>query len=115
MPYVLSRWLIQRVNSCDEEAAIFYFHPWEIDPGQPRVIGVDAKTRFRHYVNLERTAKRLRLLLRDFRWVHSSPGKNSPMRFHPGSMEQLLEAVLWRAASHWSFWRSWRKKSCSTM
>ena len=68
MPYVLSRWLIQRVNSCDEEAAIFYFHPWEIDPGQPRVIGVDAKTRFRHYVNLERTAKRLRLLLRDFRW-----------------------------------------------
>jgi polysaccharide deacetylase family protein (PEP-CTERM system associated) len=68
MPYALSRWLIQRVNSCDEEAAIFYFHPWEIDPGQPRLAGVDAKTRFRHYVNLERTAKRLRLLLRDFRW-----------------------------------------------
>ena len=68
MPYALSRWLIQRVNSCDEEPAIFYFHPWEIDPEQPRVMGVDAKTRFRHYVNLERTAKRLRLLLRDFRW-----------------------------------------------
>jgi polysaccharide deacetylase family protein (PEP-CTERM system associated) len=68
MPYALSRWLIQRVNSCDAEAAIFYFHPWEIDPEQPRIIGVDAKTRFRHYVNLERTAKRLRLLLRDFRW-----------------------------------------------
>ena len=68
MPYVVSRWLIQRVNSSDEEAAIFYFHPWEIDPEQPRVKGVDAKTRFRHYLNLERTEKRLRLLLRDFRW-----------------------------------------------
>ena len=41
MPYALSRWLIQRVNSIDEEAAIFYFHPWEIDPEQPRVRGVD--------------------------------------------------------------------------
>ncbi len=68
MPYALSRWLIRRVNSCDEESAIFYFHPWEIDPEQPRVKGLDPKSRFRHYVNLERTAGRLRLLLRDFRW-----------------------------------------------
>jgi polysaccharide deacetylase family protein (PEP-CTERM system associated) len=68
MPYALSRWLIQRVNSSDQEAAVFYFHPWEIDPEQPRVAGVDAKTRFRHYLNLERTAKRLRRLLQDFRW-----------------------------------------------
>ena len=68
MPYVVSRWLIQRVNSNDEEAAIFYFHPWELDPEQPRVKGADAKARFRHYLNLDRTEKRLRLLLRDFRW-----------------------------------------------
>lgn len=68
MPYVLSRWLIRRVNSCDEESVIFYFHPWEIDPEQPRVKGVDAKSRFRHYVNLQRTAGRLRLLLQDFHW-----------------------------------------------
>jgi polysaccharide deacetylase family protein (PEP-CTERM system associated) len=68
MPYALSRWLIRRVNSCDEESVIFYFHPWEIDPEQPRVNGVDAKTRFRHYLNLERTASRLQLLLQDFRW-----------------------------------------------
>jgi polysaccharide deacetylase family protein (PEP-CTERM system associated) len=46
MPYVVSRWLIQRVNSNDEEAAIFYFHPWELDPEQPRVKEADAKTRF---------------------------------------------------------------------
>ena len=68
MPYVVSRWLIQRVNANDEEAAIFYFHPWELDPEQPRVKGADAKARFRHYLNLDRTEKRLRLLLRDFRW-----------------------------------------------
>jgi polysaccharide deacetylase family protein (PEP-CTERM system associated) len=68
MPYPLSRWLLRRVNQRDAEPAIFYFHPWEIDPDQPRVEGVDAKTRFRHYLNLERTAIRLGMLLRDFRW-----------------------------------------------
>jgi polysaccharide deacetylase family protein (PEP-CTERM system associated) len=68
MPYAVSRWLIRHVNRCDEEPAIFYFHPWEIDPEQPRVIGVDAKTRFRHYLNLSRTADRLKLLLQDFHW-----------------------------------------------
>ena len=68
MPYAVSRWLIRRVNVEEGEAAIFYFHPWEIDPEQPRVNGVNARTRFRHYVNLHRTAERVRLLLRDFRW-----------------------------------------------
>jgi polysaccharide deacetylase family protein (PEP-CTERM system associated) len=68
MPYAVSRWLIRHVNRCDEESVIFYFHPWEIDPEQPRVKGMDAKTRFRHYVNLARTAGRLKLLLQDFRW-----------------------------------------------
>ena len=47
---------------------MFYFHPWEIDPGQPRVPGVSAKARFRHYLNLERTEARLKRLLSDFRW-----------------------------------------------
>ncbi|MCU0968983.1 MAG: DUF3473 domain-containing protein [Rubrivivax sp.] len=68
LPYGLSRWLIRRVNERDGEAAVFYFHPWEIDPAQPRVAGIDAKTRFRHYVNLPRTERRLRTLLADFRW-----------------------------------------------
>jgi hypothetical protein len=56
------------VNDADEESAVFYFHPWEIDPEQPRVKEADPKARFRHYVNLERTATRLQLLLADFRW-----------------------------------------------
>ena len=67
-PYAVSRWMIQRVNRQDRQAAIFYMHPWEIDPGQPRVPGIDAKTRFRHYVNIGRTERRLQQLLQDFRW-----------------------------------------------
>jgi polysaccharide deacetylase family protein (PEP-CTERM system associated) len=68
LPYAASRWMIERVNRDDREAAVFYFHPWEIDAGQPRVPGIDAKTRFRHYVNIARMEGRLRQLLRDFRW-----------------------------------------------
>ena len=68
LPYPVSRWMIRRVNVADGQAAVFYFHPWEIDPGQPRVPGIDAKTRFRHYVNIGRTEQRLRRLLSDFRW-----------------------------------------------
>jgi polysaccharide deacetylase family protein (PEP-CTERM system associated) len=68
LPYAMSRWLIQRVNLQDQESAIFYFHPWEIDAGQPRIAGIDSKTRFRHYVNIPRMENRLRSLLSDFRW-----------------------------------------------
>jgi polysaccharide deacetylase family protein (PEP-CTERM system associated) len=68
LPYALSRWMLRRVNRQDGEAAVFYFHPWEIDTEQPRVAGIDAKTRFRHYVNIARTESRLQSLLGDFRW-----------------------------------------------
>jgi polysaccharide deacetylase family protein (PEP-CTERM system associated) len=68
MPYALSRWMLQQVNTTDKQAAIFYFHPWEIDAAQPRVEGINAKTRFRHYVNIHRTEDRLARLLKDFRW-----------------------------------------------
>ncbi len=67
-PYGLSRWAIRRVNEIEGQAAIFYFHPWEIDPEQPRINGVGWKTRFRHYLNLDRTEARLQRLLSDFRW-----------------------------------------------
>ncbi len=68
LPYAASRWLIARVNRIDRRPAMFYFHPWEVDPEQPRVSGANAKARFRHYVNLHRTVPRLRRLLTDFRW-----------------------------------------------
>ena len=67
-PYRLSRWAIRRVNTIDRQPAIFYMHPWEIDPGQPRIAGTGLKTRFRHYVNLDKTESRLNRLLLDFRW-----------------------------------------------
>ena len=68
LPYAVSRWLLQRVNRVDGEACMFYFHPWELDPTQPRVAGIDSRTRFRHYVNLDRMEARLARLLQDFRW-----------------------------------------------
>ncbi len=68
LPYEMSRWMLKRVNVCDGAPCMFYFHPWEVDPGQPRPSGVSMKARFRHYVNLGRTAGRLRRLLNDFEW-----------------------------------------------
>jgi len=67
-PYPLYRWALQRVNSHDQQSGVFYFHPWEIDPDQPRQTGINIKTRFRHYLNLKRMEKRLRSLLHDFSW-----------------------------------------------
>lgn len=67
-PYSFSRWALSRVNRVDGEAGIFYFHPWEIDPEQPRPDGLGLRTRFRHYLNLDKTFERLQRLLTDFRW-----------------------------------------------
>jgi len=68
LPYAVSRWQIARVNRAEGQPAIFYFHPWEMDPEQPRVTEASAKTRFRHYLNLRHTEARLQRLLSDFRW-----------------------------------------------
>ena len=67
-PYGFSRWAMARVNRLDSQPGIFYFHPWEIDPLQPRPHGIGLRTRFRHYLNLNRTYARLTRLLADFRW-----------------------------------------------
>ncbi|WP_233151682.1 XrtA system polysaccharide deacetylase [Pelomonas sp. KK5] len=68
LPYALSRWMIRQVNAVDQQSAVFYFHPWEIDSEQPRIPGIDGKTRFRHYVNIPRTHGRIAQLLSDFAW-----------------------------------------------
>jgi polysaccharide deacetylase family protein (PEP-CTERM system associated) len=67
-PYFVSRYLLSRVNLTDQQPGIFYFHPWEIDPDQPRQRNISLKTQFRHYLNLNRTEKRLVRLCGDFRW-----------------------------------------------
>ncbi|MET0207690.1 MAG: XrtA system polysaccharide deacetylase [Burkholderiaceae bacterium] len=68
LPYALSRWMMEKVNREDGEPALFYFHPWEVDPDQPRPEGLGAKARFRHYVNIDRMERRLEQLARDFKW-----------------------------------------------
>ena len=67
-PYQVSKRAIQHVNQREHRSCVFYFHPWEIDPQQPRIKGLDARSRFRHYVNLGRCESRLRSLVNDFRW-----------------------------------------------
>lgn len=68
LPYGISRWAIRRVNGVDRAASIFYFHPWEIDPEQPRVQNASAKSRFRHYTNLGRMEGKIARVLQDFSW-----------------------------------------------
>jgi polysaccharide deacetylase family protein (PEP-CTERM system associated) len=68
LPYTLSRWALRRVNRLEQRPFVFYVHPWEIDPAQPRVSGVTLKSRLRHYTNLTRVEERLRRLLDEFRW-----------------------------------------------
>ncbi|HLS82405.1 MAG TPA: XrtA system polysaccharide deacetylase [Steroidobacter sp.] len=66
-PYAFIRWCLRRVNA-EGMSSVFYLHPWEIDPDQPRFRDAPLKSRFRHYTNLERAENRLRRLLLDFRW-----------------------------------------------
>ncbi len=68
LPYGLSSWAIRRVNRDEERPAIFYFHPWEVDPDQPRVPDAPARSRIRHYTNLEVMEAKLLKLLRDHEW-----------------------------------------------
>src|SRR5262245_54706843 len=68
MPYGLYAWALRRVNKRDQQPGIFYFHPWEVDPDQPRINGASLRSRFRHYVNLDTMESRLRRLLSEFRW-----------------------------------------------
>jgi polysaccharide deacetylase family protein (PEP-CTERM system associated) len=81
-PYALSKWALNRVNQQEQQSAIFYFHPWEIDSKQPRQKGLSFKTRTRHYLNLHKMEARLEQLLTDFNWdtmenvFHINQGQN---------------------------------------
>jgi polysaccharide deacetylase family protein (PEP-CTERM system associated) len=68
LPYGFSRWAIAQVNRDDNRPAVFYFHPWEVDPGQPRVENAPLKSKLRHYTNLGVMADKLRRLVGDFAW-----------------------------------------------
>lgn len=68
LPYDVTRAAFAHINKNENKPAVFYLHPWEIDPDQPRPRGVPLKSRMRHYLNLSRTESRLRRLLNDFAW-----------------------------------------------
>ena len=82
LPYGFSRWAIRQVNRRDERPAVFYFHPWEIDPGQPRVGNAPLRSKLRHYTNLEKMAGKLRELVHEFRW---------------GRMDEIAAQEAWHA------------------
>jgi polysaccharide deacetylase family protein (PEP-CTERM system associated) len=77
-PYSLIRIGLKRINEKEKKPFIFYLHPWEIDPEQPRVYGVSSRSNFRHYVNLDKTQSKFKKLLSDFRFssIRELRGKN---------------------------------------
>jgi polysaccharide deacetylase family protein (PEP-CTERM system associated) len=79
MPYWLSSKLISKFIQEDRMPYMFYFHPWEVDPDQPRVAGAGSKSKFRHYVNLDKMEGKLDSLLTQFNW---------------GSLEQVYQQTL---------------------
>ncbi|MEO9462898.1 MAG: XrtA system polysaccharide deacetylase [Marinomonas sp.] len=86
LPYAFSRWAIRQVNSQEERPAIFYFHPWEVDPGQPRVENAPMRSRLRHYTNLDKMAGKLADLVDDFAFG----------RMDDVAARELLRAEPWK-------------------
>lgn len=68
LPYAFSRWAIRQVNRREDRPAVFYFHPWEVDPTQPRVPNASMRSRLRHYTGLEKMAGKLSDLVNEFHW-----------------------------------------------
>ncbi len=77
LPYAWTEWGIRRINEQERRAAIFYLHPWEIDPAQPR-LPAGRLSRLRHYRNLDQTEPRLKRLISEFRF---------------GTMRQILQPM----------------------
>ena len=67
LPYRFSRWAIRQVNR-EGRPAIFYFHPWEIDPSQPRLVNAPLRSKLRHYSRLGAMEAKLHRLIQEFRW-----------------------------------------------
>ena len=68
LPYWYSKWAFNRVNQTDRRSGVFYFHPWELDPDQPKQAGINFRTRIRHYTNLGKMEYRLTRFLKEFSW-----------------------------------------------
>ena len=68
LPYPLSKWMINYVNTVEKKPVIFYFHPWEIDTSQPKIKGLNIKNKFRHYTNIKNMENKIISLTNDFNW-----------------------------------------------
>jgi hypothetical protein len=65
-PYTFIKKGLKRINNVEQKPFIFYVHPWEFDSDQPRINGLSFRSKFRHYVNLDKTEERFIRLLTDF-------------------------------------------------
>ncbi|MEM8935164.1 MAG: XrtA system polysaccharide deacetylase [Pseudomonadota bacterium] len=72
-PSAAARWLLERAANQLSGPAIFYLHPWEIDPTQPRIGNAPLKSRMRHYLNLKTTETKFQKLLAAFEWRALAP------------------------------------------
>jgi polysaccharide deacetylase family protein (PEP-CTERM system associated) len=91
LPYWLTRWGLSSINRSERRPFVFYLHPWEIDPAQPR-IQASWLSQFRHYTNLDKCEERLRLLLRDFKFGTAHRGLVQ-MGLLPDSAAKLESAM----------------------
>jgi polysaccharide deacetylase family protein (PEP-CTERM system associated) len=95
LPYGFYRFGLNRVHRVERRPGIFYFHPWEIDHGQPRVAGIGLRSHLRHYTNLRQMRPRLRRLLREFAWDRMDRvfaeqlGEAQPDGSVPASLQEL--------------------------
>jgi len=90
LPYPMTRWVLRRAQSELHIPCVFYIHPWEIDPEQPRQMDAPRLSRFRHYLNLDRTEGRLRRLLNDFAWTRMDSAFAIGTATPPPLMEKWL-------------------------
>lgn len=67
-PYWFSRWAFNRINRKQNQSFIFYLHPWELDPDQPK-LPATGLSKFRHYNNLDRCEQRFSDLIQTFNFV----------------------------------------------
>jgi len=90
-PYALSRWLFERASNNQTKPQIFYLHPWEIDPDQPRVPNASWLSNFRHYTNLSRCLPRLERMIDDFQFGTISQSLGSVTVTKTLNMAELAE------------------------
>jgi polysaccharide deacetylase family protein (PEP-CTERM system associated) len=95
-PYRLTSWGLHRINRIEKKPFVFYLHPWELDPAQPRINGAGWKSHFRHYLNLDKTEDRFLHLLQEFSFAPLKEG------LVDGSLYSLKDSATLLSSGRWS-------------